>query len=209
MNLGLITSYIIAALLLLSILAMNLNVQNSSAELTITQMTKNRLINITTMLNDDLPNMGYDVDKSSQESMGSILLDADDNRIEFYRNIQSDLTKDPDRVIWELLDESPPNANNLNVKTLIRVVIDGNTGVPDTTHIRSGVTHFELRYYNTVGSILTDNMPSPVTIGDVKQIHLRLELQADEKLYNRASSDGRYVRSVWEKRYTPPNLQFN
>jgi len=52
-------------------------------------------------------------------------------------------------------------------------------------------------------------MPSPVTIGDVKQIHLRLELQADEKLYNRASSDGRYVRSVWEKRYTPPNLQFN
>jgi len=107
MNLGLITSYIIAALLLLSILAMNLNVQNSSAELTITQMTKNRLINITTMLNDDLPNMGYDVDKSSQESMGSILLDADDNRIEFYRNIQSDLTKDPDRVIWELLDDSP------------------------------------------------------------------------------------------------------
>lgn len=207
MNLGLITSYIIAALLLLSILAMNLNVQSSSAELTITQMTKERLTNISTMLNDDLPNMGYDVDKSSMESMGAILLDADENRIEFYRNIHSDLTKDPDRVVWELLDESPPNANNPNVKTLIRVVIDA-TGA-DTTHIRSGVTNFELRYYNTVGSILTDNLPPPVTTGDVKQIHLRLELQADEKIYNRASSDGRYIRSVWEKRYTPPNLQHN
>ena len=209
MNLGIITSYIIAAILLLGIVAMNLNVQNSSAELTITQMTKDRLMNISTMLDDDFPNMGYDVDKSTQESLGAILLDADDERIEFYRNIQSDPTREADRVVWELLSKSPSNANNPNVRTLIRVVVDGETGVPDTTHIRSGVTHFELRYYDTVGSILTDNMPSPVNTGDVKQIHLRLELQSDEKIHNRASSDGRYIRSVWEKRYTPPNLQIN
>lgn len=208
MNFGLMTTYFVAGILMLGIVSVNIMVQNSSAELTIAQMTKERVHGLTIMLDDDLPNMGYDVHQSTLESMGAVLTYANENRIQFYRNLYDDHTRNPDLITWELLDDTLPHTNNPDHRVLIRVVEDGETGVPDTTQVRSGVTRFELRYYDTLGSSLNDNMSPPAAgagLGDIKQIHMILELQSSERIGRRGS--GRFVRSVWEKRYTPPNLQ--
>lgn len=215
MNLSLVTSYIIAGLLLFSIAMVNIRMQNSSAELTMTQIVRDNLNNITDMLNDDLPNAGYDVMRSTRENASvdyKILEEARANKISFYRNLSNDPTKTPDLIIWELIDENPGHGNP-NHKVLTRTVFYESTGTPDVTEIRSGVTQFALRYYDAVGKNLEDNMSAPglikTQLDQVRQLHLILEIQSREQIYNRSAGDGRYVTTVWEKRFTPVNLQIN
>lgn len=217
MNLGMITSYVIAGMLLLGIAMMNIRVQNSSAELTLAIIVKEHLTNITDVINDDLPNMGYDVIRSTRDNANvdnKILNFGSSNEISFYRNLSNDPTVDPDLITWELVDETPASSKNPNHKTLVRTVLYQNTGTPDVTEIQSGVTRFELRYYDSVGASLDDNIAPPGALknnlDDVKQIHLIIEVQSNEPIYTRASDpNGRYVRTVWEKRFTPANLQIN
>lgn len=209
MNLGLVTSFIIAALLLLSIIGMNLRVSSSSTELTLSQMTRQHLSTVADMLNDDLPNMGYDINSRTVP----VLTYADSNRIQFYRNVYRDPNREPEKITWELTAQNPSGGSNPNHRTLIRVEEEAATGQRDTTRIRSGVTRFHLRYYHNEHGKDLDNYMNPWPMADslalstVKQIHLNLEVQSAEPVYLRADSDGRFIRSVYEKRYSPRNIE--
>jgi hypothetical protein len=216
MNLGIITSYIVAGVLLLGIAMMNIRVQNSSAELTLATITKEHLVNITDMINDDFPNMGYDVIRSTRDNDdvdNMILAEGRVRKISFYRNLSNDPTRTPDLITWELIDETPSTSRNPNHRKLVRSVQYESTGTPEETEINVGVTRFQLRYYTTVGADLSNNVSAPGQVKNnldqVRQIHVILELQSNEPIYARATGDGRFVRSVWEKRFTPPNLQIN
>ncbi|MFU8812653.1 MAG: hypothetical protein ACNA78_06765 [Balneolaceae bacterium] len=214
MNIGLVTSYIIAGVILLSIVMMNINVQSSTVELTMTQIMRDRVVNITEILNDDLPNMGYDVYRTTRDNdavENKILALGRTNKISFYRNIQEIPDRKPDLITWELLNDDPQNSKNPDHKTLIRIVEDGVTGQPDTLAIKNSVTRFQVRYYNTVGADFEDNVSPPGqlknNLDNIRQIHLVLEVQSPEPVLSRATGPERFVRSVWEKRFTPLNLQ--
>jgi|SRR6056297_226097 len=212
MNIGMVTSYIIAGMLLLGIAMMNINVQSSTAELTISQMVREHMVNITEILNDDVPNMGYHVDRTTADvsSTGNrILLEADSSKISFYRNLTDDASRTPDLITWELKQDTVFTGNP-GIKTLTRSVQFQSTGAPDENDIQLGVTRFQIRYYDTVGEPLGNNMPTPLTaaqLQDVEQIYIVMEVQSREPVLQRATGDGRFVRTVWEKRFTPMNLQ--
>lgn len=207
MNLALITSYIIAAMLILSIIMVNLRVSSSSAELTLTQITRENVVNVTEMINDDLPNMGYNVDSK----LDTILTYADSFKISFYRNIQNNADRSPELVTWEFKeDEDIPATKNPNDRLLVRKVIDPNNGTEDITEIRTGVTRFNLRYYNKHGESLGNNIPPPgsgPSLENVKQIYLELEMQSAEPIIKNPAASDRYIRSVYEKRFTPRNIE--
>ncbi len=216
MNLGIVTSFIIAGMIMLGLVMVNINVQNSSAELTITQITRNHVSSITEMINDDFSNMGYDVDQTTMDNAdvgNAILTLARADEISFYRNIADDPTINPDLITWKLMGDDLTSSKNPDDHTLIRITEDFATGTPDTTKIQVGVTNFELLYYNTVGTAKENNVTPPGqlknSLDEILQVHVILEVQSTEPIYNRASGDGRYVRSVWEKRFTPINLQLN
>lgn len=206
MNMALVTSYIIAAMLMLSIVIMNLRMSNSSAELTLTQITRTHVSNVADMLNDDIPNMGYNVDSKTDP----ILTYAHTHRIRFYRNIQNDADREPELVTWEFYEnEEIETTKNPDHRLLVRKVYDPNSGVEDSTAVTAGVIRFRLQYYDKHGEDLENNMSPPgsgSTLADVKQIYLELEMQSAEPIYSRASSGGRYIRSAYEKRFSPRNL---
>jgi len=213
MNLAMVTSYIVAGILLLSIVMVNINIRNSGAELTITQITRDKLETVTAMLDDDIPNMGYDLVQPTD----TILTVADANKIQFFRNLCRDPQRDaafvncdePERITWEYYsDMKPSTSRNNNHGTLIRVV-EAVGQAPDTTRIESGVTNFKVRYYDAHGKPLDQHLPMPVSesqIGDIKQLYLELEVQSNERAPGRSDSE-RYIRSVWEKRFSPRNLE--
>ena len=208
MNLGMVTSYIIAGMLLLGIMAMNINVQTSTTELTVSQILRSHINTVTEILNDDIPNMGYDFEGTTKQNddVGNKILEfGNEKRISFYRNLTGDPSRIPERIEWEFVDST-----GVNFGTLIRRVYDPNDGTTDVNEINIGVHKFEIRYYDSVGEILSNNMSNPgssqALLNDVKQIHIIMELQSKEKIYKRATGDGRYMRSVWEKRFTPSNL---
>jgi hypothetical protein len=208
MNLGMVTSYIIAGMLLLGILAMNINVQTSTTELSVSQMLRTHMNTITDMLNDDIPNMGYDYEsttKSNDDVDNKIFEFGNEKRISFYRNLTGDPSRTPELIEWEFVDGTGDNYG-----TLVRRIYDPNDGTTDENEINVGVHKFEIRYYDSVGDSLSNNMSNPGSsqsqLNNIKQIHIIMELQSKEKIYKRGSDDGRYVRSVWEKRFTPSNL---
>lgn len=209
MNLGLVTSFIIGAILLLSIIGMNLRISESSTELTLSQMTRQHLSTVADMLNDDLPNMGYDINSRTVP----VLTYADSNRIQFYRNVYRDANREPEKITWELTNQNPSGGSNPNHRTLIRVEEEAATGQRDTTRIRSGVTRFHLRFYSNQHGKDLDNYMNPWPMADslalstVKQIHLNLEVQSAEPVSLRPGGSSRYIRSVYEKRYSPINLE--
>ncbi len=207
MNLGLVTSYIIAALLTLSIIMMNLRVSNSSSELTLTQINRQYLITLSDMLNDDISNMGYNV----YEKTDQILVYADDHRISFYRNIEDDATREPELITWEYYTGNPiALEKNPNLHAMTRTVYDPNSGQTDEININSGASKFKLHYFDTHGAPMDSALTTPLSSADlvnVKQIYLELEIQSLEPLYSSGNPNGRFIRSVYEKRFSPKNLE--
>lgn len=202
---------------MLSIIVMNINLSTSSADLTLTQVNKQHVQTITDMLTYDIPKIGFaqngKVSKYNDPSTGSafqLIEVADTNRIVFNSDIDND--GEIDEITWEMTTEkvydSQPDLNQ-NVYKLVR-----KQNAPSyseiTTEISTGVTKFVINYYDEYGDNKADRMTTPVTgsnLENIKQIDIQLVIQSKEKIRYSIGSDGHYVTSAWEKRYTPRNLQ--
>lgn len=204
MNAGLITSYIIAGILLISMLMMNIRVSQSSAEITMTQITREKADAIADMIYDDIPNMGYNTNGKTND----IIVEADSNKVRFYRKIDPDTAGDPELITWELTNGNIPQTKNPDDRLLLRIVDS------DTTKIRLGVTRFQIWYFDDFGlsTLPEDNeyLPTPVPssqLSDIKQLYIALELQSPEQIYMGPGGKGRYIKTAWEKRYSPGNIE--
>lgn len=203
MNVGIVTSYIIAGIIFIAIGVMNMRVSNSNVELTMTQLTRERVAAVTDMLYDDIPNIGYQLNSIAAD----VFVTADTSKIQFYRKIDRFTSGSPELITWELTDNPVTSTDNPDDRILIRVADS------DTTEIMLGVTNFRLWYFDEHGLSLkpedNEHMPTPVSPSDyskIKQIYVALELQSAEKIMS--GGDGRYIRSVWEKRFSPGNIEY-
>lgn len=209
MNLGLTTSFIIGGILLLSILMMNMSVTSSSIQLTMRQTNQQKLSTISDMIASDIQKMGYDKKKKTDK----ILLEATDNRIKFKSNIDNE--GGVETVSWEFIeheDHKITSTENPNDYELRRIVRDEETGnLIEKSPIRLGVTEFNIRYYDSYGALKSHNMSTPITDQSerekIKQLYIKINLESAEKTYENSNEDGDYTLSVWEKRFSPPNLE--
>lgn len=204
MDAGLITSYIIAGILLISMLMMNIRVNQNSAEITLTQITREKADAIADMIYDDIPNMGYDNDGKTAQ----IITEADSSKISFYRKIDPSNSDPAELVTWEFTDTPVNETENPNDRVLTRTVGG------DVTEIKLGVTDFEIWYFDDFGlsTIPEDNeyLARPVAatnLSDIKQIYIALELESAEQIYTGPGGTGRYIQTAWEKRYSPGNIE--
>lgn len=207
MNIGLITSYIIAGIILISLLMMNMRVSTSSAEITLSHITREKTLAITDLLYYDIPNMGYDRFGTTPD----VITIADSSTIQFYRKIDRNTTGDPELITWELTDQPIPETPNPDDRVLLRKVEVG--GVEEVTEIRQGVTRFRLWYFDEHGlsSLPADGqfLATPVSAvlrDSIKQIYIALELQSEEPIRINENNE-RFVRAAWEKRFSPNNLE--
>jgi len=199
MNIGLVTSYIIAGIIMLSIFAMNMSLSNSSTELTINNMKKRHLSAVSETFSSDISKMGYNLN----EKVSPIITAADTNKISFRSNIDNSADGSVETLTWELTSNEVTTTENPNDYILNRSV-DG-----DMREIKLGVTKFVIRYYDTYGAAKDDSMSTPVSsadFSDIRQIRIMIELQSANKI-NLNTDGGYYVRTMWEKRISPPNLE--
>lgn len=207
MNLGLVTSYVIGGILLIGILAMNISLSNSSTELTLTQTTREKATGVQEVLSHDIKKIGY----NRTEKTTPIFETAENDKIQFRSNIDNSTDNSVERVTWEFTNNSLDNGNP-NAYVLMRTVEHLDTGTIEQTPIRLGVTNFEIKYYDEYGEPTDENthMTTPLSsseLSDVRQLYITLELQSSTKVYSNANDNGRFVRTIWEKRFSPPNLE--
>lgn len=192
MNFGIVTSFLIGGLLMLSILQMNFTVNTNAAQTTLQIVSKNHMEAITRTLDGDLGRMGYNVDAGEQVISSS----SGPKKISF----QADIDGTVSTITWEFKDTDEFTASaNPNDYKLLR------TGPVSTGNVQTTVypaVHFKLTYYDLDGNITTD-------YGLAKQIKVELMSESPEAIMRNTSSDGEaYGRTFWQKTIVPPSIQF-
>lgn len=191
MNIGLTTSFIVAGILLLSILTMNMNLSQSSTQLTMRQITETKSNTINEILGKDIPNIGY-------KEMGALphpIQDAQEGKIEFEGDIDNDGTKEI--VIWEY---------NSSDNTLTR-------DVNGTETTFKNVSNFEIEYFDSNKNPISPSLISTLLGGaqserdKIRFIDISYTLQSKEKVGGLGSSDPKYIKVTWQKQFTPLNLR--
>lgn len=170
-----------------------------------TQLVREKAANITEMITHDIPKIGA----NRTGKTDSMIVEADSSKIAFKSNIDNSTDNSVETITWELTTNPVGSTENPNDYILMRKT-EYEDGSVDTTSITSGVTRFLIRYYYQYGAprsyALSTPVPGPIR-SEIKQIDVRISLQSAEKFYTNINANGRYVTSVWEKRFSPANLQ--
>ncbi|MFN1836116.1 hypothetical protein AB2B38_012700 [Balneola sp. MJW-20] len=208
MNLGLVLSYIVAAIITMALLTMNMGVQRSTAELTLLNMKKNHMTSITEMLE-------YDISKTAYEISGPIadaIKVADSTSFAFEADIDND--GDIDLVRWDFTILPVTGTTNPNDRILRRTYINdvNNTAMipvnTDITDITLGAIDMNFEYFMGTGSGTPLSTPvlTQASRNNIAQIQVSLTLESDVTISNNVSDAGRRVRTHYEKLFSPVNL---
>lgn len=200
MNLNIITSFIIAGILLLMLAYMNSGVGKNAAEVVLSQSKQSQKLDIQKIISYDFPKIGYD----SNNSLDTLISFADSDRIKFYSNIDNSANGSIETITWEYTDDEIPNTANEDDRVLKRIV-DGNENP-----ISIGITGFEIAYFDTLGGNTPMAVPIPTSnLSSIRQIEITLTIQNADKIENSISGNLEYITTQWVKRFTPRNLQQN
>lgn len=184
MNTGIVTSFIIGGLLMVSIVALNERVLSDSNQTALNQIVKDRIENISQTVSNDFRKMGYNV-------KGGVITTASKYDISF----QSDLNDDDvvHTITWQYdYNQDVPETKNPNDHPLYRIV-DG------VKHLVGGsITSFSLSYILKNGQETTN----PGNLGDIRRIKVNMVCESPEPYENM------YQGAAWQKTFVPANLQF-
>lgn len=200
MNLGLTTSFIIAGILLLSILSMNQNISQSSQELTMRNITQLHTGTVAQILEKDIPNIGY----QQGGTIASPIKDAQTKLIRFESDIDNDGTTET--IEWEFTDEEVVTSANPNDKVLVRSVNGGDS------EFKTGITNFEILYLDEHRNEISESLLSSLLGGaqserdKIRFIEITFTIQSKEQVGRPGKA--KYTETTWEKQFTPQNLRF-
>ncbi|TVR27615.1 MAG: hypothetical protein EA390_13625 [Balneolaceae bacterium] len=195
MNLGLVTSFIIAGLLMITIVTLNTRTGQHSADITLHTMSQGHVSVISDIIQHDFNKIGYNYTGPIQDAIEV----ADEKEIRFSSNLTDDPSGTTQTVIWRLSEDQMQNSSNPRHRTLTRIV-DG-----EENEITLGVSKFELFYYTGDSEVPLTFPISPDRREDISRIKVILEVQPKEG----TGRNNNYTTSTWRKVFTPPNLNLN
>ncbi|MCC5915440.1 MAG: hypothetical protein JJU46_13785 [Balneolaceae bacterium] len=192
MNLGLTISFIIAGLLMITIVTLNVRMGQHSADITLHTMSQSHVSSVSDIVEFDFQKIGYNV----QGPIENAISVAEENEIQFEANLTNDPSEAVQTISWRLDTDPISGSSNPRHRSLTRIV-DG-----DTQDINVGVTRFELRYY-VQGSHEPLTFPiDAATLENINRVEVILEIEPREG----TGRNNYYTTSSWRKVFTPPNL---
>lgn len=197
MNFGIIISYIVAGILMISILTVSNSMSHNSSELTTTQIKKLHGQSVQEMVSFDIPKIGY----QQLTTLSTKFATADSSTISFYSNLDNSDDESVEQITWTLTTTADTETGNPD-DYILRRTVDG-----ADTDIRMGVTDFEIRYYDEYGG--STPMATPVSSGnfdDIRQIEITVTMASGYSVDTRPGVT-RYITSTWTKRFSPVNLR--
>lgn len=196
MNLGLVTTFIVGGLMLLSILMFNNSTYNSAVETTSSVITQKKMDDIVEVLHNDLNRIAYDVPTNIYPAF----ITSTSNKVTFRGNIfDNDGSSSFDEVTWYFTSSKDTISTNPNDFILIRTW-NPNPGNPITEEVsRYSVRYFNMKYFDSDGNVA----PS---VDKIVQIEVELVVESGEPYAINKSSYDNYYRSVWKRRIVLSNI---
>lgn len=190
MKLGIITSFLIGGLLLLSILKFNNQVMQHSAEITLDANEKAKMEALRQVISQDFSRIGY----------------GDGNKI---NNIKSDMIvfkadvygSGTSTIKWQFKsNKKVKETTNPDDRALQRV------GPVDTTS-GSKSTEFNVVHFSVTGYEDAKGEDETTDVNRIKSLLVEVIYEAPEPI-SFGSGDPTYSKAVWKKLFVPNNLQF-
>ena len=197
MNTGITISFIIGGLLLISIITLNARVVENSGEAVLNMSAKQKVETVSQVMTHDFLRIGYNTGDEPANAIKNITANPAGKiyRIEFEADINDNNTADPVIITWEWKGKDNTRkvtATENDADYELRRTVTGG-GSPETYNY--AVTDFTFEFINENKSVTTN--PKAVKI-----INVTLVTQAPEKYGSRNG----YETSIWQKTFTPPNL---
>jgi hypothetical protein len=182
MNISIVASYVIGAVVMLAIILFNVRMNIHSGQETMHIMAKSKVDVVAHLVTDDLRKMGY--------GQNAEILTANATTLRF----ESDLNNDGalNIVQWQFFpDEAVADTENPDDRRFIRT-LDG----VDTDYSGLTVTRFEFFYLLNDGT----ETQSPGNLTQIRRVRVNVICQTE------FGYDGEFGASAWQKVFTPLNL---
>jgi lipopolysaccharide export LptBFGC system permease protein LptF len=187
--LDIVGSFIIAGIVIMILLAININNSASSSVILFTTIEQQKLTDVTDLIEYDFYKLGYCIS-------GEKISVADSNEIKFYTDIDNNnLTDSIHYYLGETSDLT--YTSNPNDKPLHR-----NRNDQDSLSTNFPVVDFNLSYFDSIGNTLDyASLTNSAGRELIKSIKIKITVESDE-LY-----DEHYRTSEWKKKISPKNLR--
>ena len=185
--LDIVGSFIIAGMVIMILLAVNINNSASSNAILFTTIEQKNIIDISELIEYDLYKLGYRI----PDEKISI---ADSNEIKFYTDIDND--ESVDSIHYFLGDTTDlSSTTNPNDMPLHR-------NRNDSLSNAFPVVDFNLSYFDSIGNTLDYSLlTSSAGRNLIKSVKVEIKVESDE-IY-----DDSYRTSEWKKKISPKNLR--
>jgi len=190
MNVGLVTTFVIGGIFMMSIFAFNQQMNTTSQEFVLSSINQQQLNGLAEIIINDFNRIGYQTLTSNPFTR----IHEDD--IIFQADAFDNDSFGPTNVRW-YLDTSDPvtSTSNPNDYYLKR---RGPVTATTIGTINFAVTHFEVRYY-------TKNDVETTDPDNVKKIEVEIIVESAEP-YRISKNKNSYPRSVWKRVFVPNNI---
>jgi len=187
--LDIVGSFIIAGMVVMILLAVNINNTASSSVILFTTLEQRKVTDVSELIEYDFYKIGYRIPDEK-------IAIADSNEIKFYTDINNDDVVDSVHYyLGELTDLS--STTNPNDKPLHRRRND-----TDSLSTKIPVVDFNLSYFDSIGNSLDyASLTSSGVRELIKSIKIKITVESDE-MY-----DEQYRTSEWKKKISPKNLR--
>lgn len=192
MNAGIVTSFIVGGLLLISMLTLNNTVMLESSKTTIDISNKAYVDNLKDVITHDFNRIGFG-------DGAKIVNFLPPDKIILQSDIFGNGTK---QLIWQFKDNTPVNdTSNPNDRVLMRIGPVDSTNT--TKNTKYSVVDFKMTAYKD-----KEGMQETSDRSEIKSILVEVVYESPEAIGNNHNGQGNYYRSVWKKLFVPNNIQF-
>ena len=199
MNISITTSFVVGGLLMISILTLNNQLMQSSADTTLSMQAKTHVASITQILSNDISKIGFNVPSSANNA--SIFVQVRPEKFAFRGDVFNEGT--PHVITWELTNTEYSKGGNPNDYELVRKGPIEAGGNP-STRLVFPATYLDITYLDAED----DPIANPQSNKDIiRRIQVKLICEATDSPRNTAGND-QYPESVWTRKFIPNTLQF-
>ncbi len=191
MNIGLITTFVIGGIFMISMMMFNQQLASGSQEFLLSTINQDYLDDVVTVLSNDFNRIGYNT------GVAIPFTTLEDDNILFQADAYDNDTYGATNIRW-YLDTTDPvtSTDNPNDYYLKRV---GPVSASSYGTIKFPVTLFKLKYYASNGSVTNDK-------NSVKKIEVQIMAESGSPYTVGRNSEDFYPRSVWKRIFVPNNI---
>lgn len=190
MNVGLLTSFLVAGLMTLSIYSFNRSVNENTREAISGSNNLERLSEVAELLSNDFNKIGFRAPVNPINTFS-----AEELRFvgDVYNNDNFDTTSV--RWFWDLNDPvtATSNPNDFYLKRT------GPVSESTLGEIKIPVTYFHIKYYAGDGSITTERR-------NIRKLEVELVFESGEPYRYKADDTPVFYRTVWKRIFLPSNI---